>query len=364
MMVKKGLGINVVEAARQRVIEAFSRGKMIRLSFSGGKDSIVLAHIVYELLKEGKINKDQLVVTFIDEEAIFDEVEEIVKLWRKRFMEAGVKFEWYCVQVKHFNCLNSMSEDETFVCWDQNKKDRWVRPMPPFAITDDPFLIPYKDNYQSFFARKDSAMKYINMMGVRAAESVQRLKYISKIKDDEYNKSLPIYDMTDKDIWLYIKKYGLEYPKVYENLYSVGRSKKDLRISQFFSTDTAKVLVNLGEMYPDLMERVQRREPNAYICALYWDTEMFGRSSAKRRQLEKGEDQKDYKALVIDLINHPEKWKNPQLMRTIRNTLIQSTNLLIDKDWKKIYECILKGDPKMRTIRAIKTDIASRRKDL
>ena len=277
MIVKKGIGISVVDAARNRVLDAFKSGKIVQLSFSGGKDSIVLAHIVFTLLQEGKIDPKHLIVIFIDEEAMFDDVINIVKLWRSRFMGLGVKFKWYCLQVKHFNCLNSMSEEETFICWDQNKKDVWVRPMPPFAITDDEFLIPYKDNYQSFANRWEKAHHIISMRGVRVAESVQRLKYISKMKFD--NVSLPIYDFRDEDIWLYIMKHNLEYPKVYENLYRIGRSKRDLRISQFFSIDTAKVLVNLNEMYPDLMERVSKREPNAYLCALYWDTEMFGRRS-------------------------------------------------------------------------------------
>lgn len=43
----------------------------------------------------------------------------------------------------------------------------------------------------------------------------------------------------------------------------------------------------MNEYYPDLMERIIRREPNAYLAALYWDSEMFGRSSKNRRAIEK-----------------------------------------------------------------------------
>lgn len=361
MIVKKGIGINVVEAARKRIIDAFALGRTVELGFSGGKDSIVLAHIVYELAVAGKIDVSRLTVVFIDEEAMFEDVIKIVKQWRQRFMEIGAKFIWYCLQVKHFDCLNSMSEEETFICWDQAKKDVWVREMPQYAVTDDEFLIPYKDNYQSFLQRKCNAYGTVSMRGVRVSESMQRLKYISKMKTQMI--SLPIYDMTDKDVWLYILKYNLEYPAVYENLYRIGRSKKDLRISQFFSIDTAKVLVNLGEMYPDLMQRVERREPNAYLCALYWDTEMFGRSSAKRRELENSDERKDYKALVHDYLRHPEAYQHPELARAFRNIIIRSTGLMIENDWKKIYECVIKGDPKRRTVRAISNDISARRKD-
>ena len=362
MIVKKGIGINVVDAARKRILESFAIGKPVELDFSGGKDSIVLADLVYQMAVAGRVDPSRLVVVFIDEEAMFDEVIRIVKMWRSKFLAIGAKFEWYCCQVKHFDCLNSMSEEETFICWDQSKKDRWVREMPPYAITDDEFLIPFKDNYQSFLARKRAAFDRISMRGVRVAESVQRLKYISKMKTQDI--SLPIYDFQDNDVWLYIKEHNLEYPAVYENLYRVGRSKKDLRISQFFSIDTAKVLVNLGEMYPDLMERVERREPNAYLCALYWDTEMFGRSSKKRRELEEDEDRKDYKALVNDFVRRPETYQHAKMAPKVRNIIIRSTGLMRENDWKKLYQCIITGDPKNRTLRAISTSISARRKDL
>ena len=362
MIVKKGIGINVVEAARQRIIDAFATGKPIRLSFSGGKDSLVLAHIIYELIQAGKIDPSRLTVMFIDEEAMFDEVISIVKQWRMKFTEVGVKFEWYCLQVKHFDCLNSMTSEETFICWDKRKKDVWVREMPSFAIKDDEFLIPYQDNYQSFLDRKQNAYGWISMRGVRVAESVQRYQYIAKKKND--NVCLPIYDMSDKDVWLYIKKYDIEYPKVYENLYSVGTSKRNLRISQFFSIDTARILVKLGEMYPDLMNRVQRREPNAYLCALYWDTEMFSRNSAKRRELESSEERKDYKKLCNGFFENPETCPHPNLVKQFKRAILLCNAPVTDRDYQKMYEICVNGDPKGRSVRAFQFEMSSRGKKI
>lgn len=359
MIIKKGIGINVVEAARRRILDAFALGKKVELDFSGGKDSIVLGHIVYEMAVAGEIDVSRLTVVFIDEEAMFDDVINHVKIWRMKFMEIGAKFNWYCLQVKHFNCLNSMSEEETFICWDRDKKDVWVREMPPWAITDDKYLIPYKDNYQSFLARRRKALDIVDLRGVRVAESVQRLQYISKMKTEM--TVLPIYDFEDSDVWLYLMRYNIDFPNVYENLYRIGRSRKDLRISQFFSADTAKVLVNLGEMYPDLMQRVTRREPNAYLCALYWDTEMFGRRTKKRKELEQGAPQKDYKALVLDFIRHPENYPHPELAKSFKNIILRSNSLMKDKDWVWIYNTILRGDPKGRTVRGISVTISARR---
>ena len=45
-----------------------------------------------------------------------------------------------------------------------------------------------------------------------------------------------------------------------------------MRVSQFFPLIRAKSLVKMNEYYPDLMERIVRREPNAYLASLYIGT--------------------------------------------------------------------------------------------
>lgn len=361
MVIRKGLGIDVVSAAKQRIIDTFARGKKVGLSFSGGKDSLVLAHIIYTLIQQEKINKDLLTVIFIDEEAMYEDVIEVVKQWRIKFMEIGVKFVWYCLQVKHFNCLNTMTNEETFICWDKAKKNVWVRPMPDFAVSDDKFLIPYKDNYQSFLDRKEKAYDMISMRGVRVAESIQRAKNIAIQKNEDI--SLPIYDFSNKDIWLYLKINNIYFPKTYENLYSVGMSINLLRISQFFSIDTARALVSLGEIYPDLMEKVCKREPNAYLCSLYWDTEMFGRNSNKRKKLEKDTCPKNYKQLVIDIIKECPKDKE-KYINAMKPHIIRAYDLITDDIFRDIYEYFTNGDPKHRNERAIIIKIYGRRNNL
>lgn len=109
--------MDVVTAAQQRIKNVFSNGVPVYLSFSGGKDSIVLADLTYKLIQAGEIDPSLLTVLFVDEEAIFDCIEATTKTWRKKFLLAGAKFNWWCIEVKHFNCLNELSSDETFVCW-------------------------------------------------------------------------------------------------------------------------------------------------------------------------------------------------------------------------------------------------------
>ena len=119
--------INVVKAAEIRIKNVFGNGLPVFFSFSGGKDSLCLAQLMVNLANRGEINMKQLTVQFIDEEAIFPCMEEMTKKWRRIFMMMGAKFEWYCVEVKHYNCFNELSNDETFICWDSTKQDVWVR---------------------------------------------------------------------------------------------------------------------------------------------------------------------------------------------------------------------------------------------
>lgn len=357
--------IDVVTAARQRIKNVFSNGVPVYLSFSGGKDSIVLADLTYKLIQAGEINPSQLTVLFVDEEAIFDSIEATTKAWRKKFLLAGAKFQWWCIEVKHFSCLNELSSDETFVCWDRRKRDVWVRQPPPFAIRNHPQLRPRIDNYQSSLPRV--TMDGIMITGVRAAESIQRLQYMAALNMGAKgitgtNTIYPIYDWKTADVWLYLRDQRIEVPEVYLQMYQVGVNRNQLRVSQFFSVDTVPVLVHLGEYDPSLMERVLRREPNAYLAMLYWDSEMFHRTTRKRRELE-GEDTKDYRALLKEMLFvRPGDFFNTEHKRKIakqyRKMFIQMDGMARPRDYKKMYGGLTAGDPKLRTLRAIYQDIS------
>ena len=65
--------MDVVTAAQQRIKNVFSNGVPVYLSFSGGKDSIVLADLTYKLIQAGEIDPSLLTVLFVDEEAIYDQ---------------------------------------------------------------------------------------------------------------------------------------------------------------------------------------------------------------------------------------------------------------------------------------------------
>ena len=329
------------------------------MSFSGGKDSLCLAQLTLDLIQEGKIAAGQLIVQFVDEEAIFPCIEKTTLDWRRKFLLAGVKFEWYCVEVKHFNCFNALTNDETFICWDRTKESVWVRRPPAFAIRSHALLRPRVDAYQDWLPRV--CMDGIAMIGIRTAESIQRLKNIATMNDagraiTGKQQIFPIYDWTNNDVWLFLKERHVDIPDIYLYLWQSGTSKGQLRVSQFFSVDTARSLVKMNEYYPNLMERVIRREPNAYLAALYWDSEMFGRSTKQRREMEQGEE-KDYKAELLKLFGNMDLYFDTPHKRHIaeyyRNFFMMAAPIATEQDYKEIYEGLISGDPKLRTYRAL-----------
>lgn len=351
--------MSVVEAAEIRIRNVFKNGLPVYMSFSGGKDSLCLAQLAVNLIQQGMINPSQLTVQFIDEEAIFPCIEKTVIEWRRKFLLLGAKFEWYCLEVKHYNCFNELTNDESFICWDRTKRDVWVRNIPGFAITSHKKLRPRKDAYQDFLPRVCS--NGITITGVRTAESIQRLRNFAVMTYAGKNISnkrqiLPIYDWSNNDVWLYLKEQRVDIPEIYLFLWQSGSSKNALRVSQFFSIDTARSLVKMNEYYPDLMERIIRREPNAYLASLYWDSEMFGRRSRTRRKLEDGEKHRDYKAELLVIFSKPDDDFSKHKLRvwkSYRNLFLQTHGILTQRDCREIYEGYMSGDPKLRTYRAI-----------
>ena len=357
---RKKANIDVLQAAMIRIKNAFSNGLPVYMSFSGGKDSLCLADVTIKLIQAGEINAEQLTVQFIDEEAIYKCIEDIVKEWRKKFLIAGAKFEWYCLQVRHYNCFNALENDESFICWDKKKEERWVRRPPVFAIMKHPLLRERVDSYQEFLDKKCS--DGMCMVGVRTSESVQRLQNFARIThkgkgSSGRTKIYPIYDWKNADVWKYLYENNINIPEIYMYMWQAGMNRNQMRVSQFFSVDTARSLVRMNEFYPDLMERIIRREPNAYLAALYWDSEMFGRGSRERSCLEENEVTKDYRKELNYLFLHfDEHFDTPhkrKVARSYRNFYLTVMNIASSRDMKKIYESLMAGDPKLRNLRAL-----------
>lgn len=187
---------------------------------------------------------------------------EAAHRWRRNFLSAGAKFLWFCLPFKQVSVIDHLSSSESWITWEPGKEDVWMRKPPDFAIMYSPYLhYPGEMNYQTFCGK--AFADGIQLVGLRTAESLTRLKCIANAKMERIvrgGKFYPIYDWRDSDVWLYIKQRDLEFPEIYMRLYEAGVRKNALRLCAFFGDCSTQGLRWVAETDADLWDRIQKRE--------------------------------------------------------------------------------------------------------
>lgn len=349
---------NVVDAAKIKLRNLLNSGVKCVFSYSAGKDSLCICELLRQLIMGGEVDKSNLQVVFFDEEGIWPSMEKAALEWRAKFLKMGVPFTWYCLPVKQVSIFQGLAASESWITWDPAARDAWIREPPEFAVMSHPLLeYPGQYNYQTFSEKAFNDR--VKIIGVRAAESVQRLRNlaIQRASSSGTRNFYPIADWKDKDVWLFIKENNLNFPEAYLKMYERGTPRNRLRLCAFFGENGFMHLAEMPEIAPDLWERVEKREPNAYLVAMYWDSEMFRHHTAKRKELEAGEPEKDYKQLAWDIVLHPEKYNVPpdtvSRLPEYRYMMFAMDAKMTNKHYRQVYEAVKMGDPKARTLRAV-----------
>jgi predicted phosphoadenosine phosphosulfate sulfurtransferase len=254
-MSKKFMGINVLEAAKQRIKDIFDNFELITISFSGGKDSTVLTHIVME---EAVKRKQKVALFFLDWECQFEEtinhVRDIYNLYKDNI-------EPYWIQLEITTNNSTSMFEPLWKSWDENKKKLWLREKEIFSIKNKKYFEFYYDGitfeeFTPLFAKwygRDK--KTACFVGIRTVESLNRYramvrddkntydnkKYTTKIVDDIFNV-YPIYDWETSDIWIYNAKYNKCYNKLYDYMYKAGMSIHQMRIDEPLGEEARKNL--------------------------------------------------------------------------------------------------------------------------
>ena len=118
---------NVLEAARERISYTFDQCEKVYISFSGGKDSTVMLHLVMdEAIKRGRT----VGVLIIDLEAQYratvDHIQTCVDMYRDH-----IDLHWVCLPLNLRNAVTNYEPQWT--CWDDNLPHLWVREKPADA---------------------------------------------------------------------------------------------------------------------------------------------------------------------------------------------------------------------------------------
>lgn len=191
---------------------------------------------------------------------------------------------------------------------------------------------------------------------IPVSEYERLLRCLEQDKNWKWLYGVKLLAMTGARVSEYIRLQKKDFDRGYAEMWTKGKIRR-IYIPKQFRDEAAAYYANA-----DLWDRIQKREPNAYLVLLYWDSEMFRRSTKKRRDLEAGTEKKDYKALCKDILFlHPEKYtiaKDTKAHLDMwRGMFIKTYGIAMDKHYKTMYEGLLYGDPKMRVLRILWTEI-------
>ena len=172
-------GLNVYEESLQRIRWIFSEFDDVIVGFSGGKDSTLVFNLTLQVARE--LGRLPLKVVWIDQECEWQATVD----YTKSIMEMPeVKPCW--MQVPYSFTNSSNLTDDWFTCWDETKKDVWVRDKDPMAIWDIgagdvKFMKAIFPKCYSYCA---DGKRYAAIGGVRTDESFSR--YLGMTADLTY----------------------------------------------------------------------------------------------------------------------------------------------------------------------------------
>ena len=282
-MYKRYNEINVYDATKKRVEYIFDNFNKIYVSFSGGKDSTVMLHIV---LDEAIKRNRKVGVMIIDLEGQYEyTINHMLKC--VDMYKDNIDLYWICLPI---HLRNGVSVYEThWLCWDEDKKNSWIRTTPKQSITDlsyFPFFhkgMEFEEFDVEFGKWYSNGEKVACLVGIRSDESLNRYRTIASTKKEMFDKKswstkiddnlfnfYPIYDWKTKDIWVYqAKNKNKPHNELYDVMYRAGLTISQMRICQPYGDDQRRGLWLFHLIEPHTWARVVARVNGANSGALY-----------------------------------------------------------------------------------------------
>jgi predicted phosphoadenosine phosphosulfate sulfurtransferase len=282
---KKYQDKDVLTAARERVTYAFENFERIYISFSGGKDSSVMFHLVME---QAIARKRKVGVLLIDLEAQYKmtiaHAEEMFALYADH-----IELHWVCLPMLLRNAVTQF--EPRWCCWDKESEAIWVRDMPEHAgVISDPKFFPFfegKMEFEEFMVLfgvwYGQGKPCAGFVGIRADESLNRFRTVASKTKECHNGRLfttlvekglfnvyPIYDWKTEDIWRYHALYqDKPHNPVYDQMHKAGLSISQMRLCQPYGDDQRRGLWLYHILEPETWFKLIARVNGANSGALY-----------------------------------------------------------------------------------------------
>lgn len=294
---------NVLDATKKRISYLFDNYDNIQLSFSGGKDSTVLFHLINA---EAKKRNRKFYLFFLDQEAEYQGTIDMVD-WAMR--QPNVIPMWY--QVPMF-MTNACSQQQLFL-WAWGEGENWVRPKSDISIHEIKGKYPkrfYKFVQWSNNQMKKLPGKSVQVIGLRAEESPSR-RFVMFGEDNELfwlrrkhepNKAYPLIDWSYTDDWKFLIENNLKYNKIYDKMYQKGLSLRSMRVSNLIHEKAYRCLVELQELEPETYDKLEQRLQGVHCCSIYAKEKLMYSIKELPKQFKTW---KEYKDFLLENI-HPD----------------------------------------------------------
>ena len=294
---------NVLVACQKRIAYLFDNYDNIQLSFSGGKDSTALFHLINA---EAKKRNRKFYLFFLDQEAEYSGTIEMVE-WA--MSQPNVIPLWY--QVPMF-MTNAVSQEQMFL-WAWGVDEKWVREKNPIAIQEIKNKYPkrfYKFIYYGNNKLNKLKGKSVSIIGLRAEESPSRHFVLFGEDNDlfwlrrkkEPHKAYPLIDWSYTDVWKYLIENNLKYNKVYDKMYMLGLDLKKMRVSNLIHEKAYRCLSELQEIEPETYDKLCQRLKGVHCASIYAKENMVYSIRELPSQFKTW---KEYKDFLLNAI-HPD----------------------------------------------------------
>lgn len=277
------LGTDVLTAARKRIRWTFDEFEHLYVSFSGGKDSTVMLHLVAE---EARQRGRRFGVLFVDLEGQYRITIEHVSRCLEVYADVADPY-WICLPL-HLRNAVSVYEPH-WICWDDEARDAWIRQPPEQAITDGTMFEWFKRGFEFeefvplfgewYSDGKDTAC----LVGIRADESLNRFRTIASTSKETRDgrqwttavtpnvwNIYPIYDWKTEDLWTWhAKTPEAPHNGLYDLMHQAGLTPHQMRICQPYGDDQRRGLWLFHLIEPETWARVVARVNGANQGAMY-----------------------------------------------------------------------------------------------